>query len=131
MQKGDMTVLDWEMADSGYPPWFDATHNILMLALQPFDQGIVPDIEASLAMTLSPETWTGRVTRKALLDGWRWPLPVSWALLLTAMKTTLRRGAAGRPLPLRWGHAVVELLTSQQLGQKASWATLNGDQKSA
>jgi hypothetical protein len=64
--------------------------------------------------------WMARVGQRVVQDPWRHPLPVPWALALTAMRSALRAAEQGRTGGAQWAELAVAMLTDDRLRSAAS-----------
>lgn len=116
--RGDVRFVDWEHASSEADPWFDVAYAPLATGRMGVRQ--LPERPARdvCSEVLDSDGWVGKRLRSAMEDAWSFPIPLSTAVVLSAMEAALRRERPTRP----WAaDLAIWLLTDDSLRNELRW----------
>lgn len=122
MHRRRLRFLDWEHASPTYPPWLDIAFSpaaALVLAWRQQPSGSFADMAGRI---LARNHWVGSVLASEMDAAWRgFPLPITWAVTLTAMETALRQGGEDRHGKAFWSDFVSTTLTDDVFRRQVGW----------
>lgn len=122
VHRGRPRLLDWEHAGEDAEPWFDVAYAPgAMSILARHQAGGRESIQDAALRALGPRAWPGSLLRREMRRAWTHPLPLQWAVVVTMMKTALRRldgGQEGSP-PL--ADLAVALFADDELRRSLAW----------
>jgi hypothetical protein len=110
--------VDWEQARPSSEPWFDISYMPLALAGMARRQRDEPSLARAAIWTLASSGWSGPILEARLHGSWDYPLPLGWAVTLTAMWKALRLQEEGRT---GWADLALGLLTDAELRRELAW----------
>jgi Phosphotransferase enzyme family len=121
VHRGSLRMVDWEHAGPGCEPWFDIAYApgaTVMLARR---QGGYGSVGQAASIALDRRRWMGAALASEMESAWRHPLPISWAVTLTAMSTALRRERDGRVGWSDWIDLVLWMFSGDEVRRTAGW----------
>jgi hypothetical protein len=121
LYRGAVRFVDWEHARSRSEPWFDASYMPAGLAGLARRQGGLQSLTAGVTSTLGERQWVATVIRRELEKVWDFPLPLPWAVTLTAMWKAIRVRGEGRPGWTEWRDLAVSLVADGEMRANVGW----------
>lgn len=118
--RGMLAFLDWEHGRPESQPWFDIAYAPVALALMASWQEGLP-LPKVMNRVLASGSWTGKILRQEMSRAWRYPLPLSWGVALTAMETSLRQFDDGREGYQEWSTFVSVLMDGTETREDLDW----------
>jgi hypothetical protein len=105
----ELRVLDWEHSRLNSHSWFDIAYAPIALVLMASWQSgrQLQDVATHI---LNERSWPGRILSAEMERVWKFPLPLSWGVLLTAMETAVRQEVEGRTAAGDWSGFVHTIL---------------------
>lgn len=119
--RGGLTLLDWEHASADSPPWLDASYTPVAAILLALGQDAPGSVSEVASRILGRGSWVGSILEDELGRVWNHPLPLAWAVTLTAMRVGLRQETAGRHGGDVWTAFALAALTDPEFRNRVSW----------
>jgi hypothetical protein len=118
---GILRFVDWEHAGGDCVPWFDIAFAPVVTSHLARRVDRIPSVGDAALGVLGTETAIGGVLRERMEEVWDYPLPLSWAVTLTAMEGAMRRLDDGREGSPEWVELVRLILCDQVFRARVSW----------
>jgi aminoglycoside phosphotransferase (APT) family kinase protein len=119
VHRGQLRLLDWEHGRGGREPWFDVSYAPGVTAALGQRQAGFPSLVHAASPVLTG--WAGEVLRAELERVWDYPLPLQWAITLTAMEAAVRRVEHGRRGWAPWAEFAVALVSDGPFREALPW----------
>lgn len=125
VHRRQVRLIDWEYASPDSPPWLDVSYTPVATLLLARRQGSSGDAAGLAERVLDDRHWVGSILRTKMTQEWFHPLPIPWAVTLTAMGVALRQQLTGRPGGGAWGKFAVASLTDRGFRKAVGWLAPN------
>jgi hypothetical protein len=123
--RGNIRLIDWEHAAGACEPWFDTAYTPGASVLLARRQAGSASVREAALISLNDRHWFGRLLAQEMKKTWQYPLPLPWAVTLTAMSTALRRERNGRVGWTDWADFALCLLADKEFREAASWLAVD------
>jgi hypothetical protein len=121
VHRGAVRFVDWEHADGASEPWYDIAYAPPATALLAQRQRGIASVQEAAKSGLGADTWVGRLVRREMELAWSHPLPLGWAVALTALSTALRRERSGRVGWSDWAEFAMSILADTDFRRRLEW----------
>lgn len=121
VHRGAVRFVDWEHAEAASEPWYDVAYSPCATALLAQRQRALPSVRRAALSVLAADSWAGSLVRREMERAWSHPLPLAWAVALTAMSTALRRERSGRVGWPDWAEFATAVLTDGEFRRRVGW----------
>lgn len=118
--RGGLRFLDWEHASADSPPWLDVSYAPVAALLLALAQGAAGSL-SEVATRVLARGWVRTILEYELGRVWTYPLPLEWAVTLTAMSVGLRQAAEGRQGGDEWTSFALAALTEREFRDELDW----------
>ncbi len=118
---GHLRFVDWEHAGDDCAPWFDIAFAPIVTSHLARRVDRIPSVREAALGVLGSETVIGGVLRERMEEVWDYPLPLSWAVTLTAMEGAMRRLDDGREGSPEWVELVRLILCDADFRARTGW----------
>lgn len=118
---GQLRFVDWEHAGANCAPWFDIAFAPVVTSHLARRVDQISSVKDAALGVLAPETVIGGVLRERMDEVWDYPLPLSWAVTLTAMEGAMRRLDDGREGSPEWVELVRLILCDDDFRARVGW----------
>jgi len=119
--RGRLRFVDWEHAGGGCVPWFDVAFTPVVTSHLARRVDRIESIEQATLGVLGAETAIGGMLRERMEEVWDYPLPVAWAVTLTAMEGAMRRLDDGREGSPEWVELVRLMMCDDDFRDRLDW----------
>jgi hypothetical protein len=119
--RGRLRFVDWEHAGGGCVPWFDVAFTPVVTSHLARRVDRIVSIEEATVGVLGAETTIGAALRERMEEVWDYPLPLAWAVTLTAMEGAMRRLDDGREGSPEWVELVRLMMCDDGFRERLDW----------
>jgi hypothetical protein len=120
--RGRLLFVDWEHAGPGCPPWFDVAFAPVATSHLAARMDGLHSLEEAALGSLGEETAVGSILKQRMGEVWDYPIPMSWAVTLTAMVGALRKVDEKRTGTAEWAELVALLLgDDDDVNRRLGW----------
>jgi hypothetical protein len=119
--EGSLRFVDWEHAGGDCVPWFDIAFAPVVTSHLARRVDRIASVRDAALGALAPEAAIGGVLRERMEEVWDYPLPLSWAVTLTAMEGAMRRLDDGREGSPEWVELVRLIMCDDDFRSRVAW----------
>lgn len=121
LRQRTLQCLDWEHAIPQGEPWFDAAQAPAATSRLARRQSIARSAREAALSVLAPGHWVGDRLQEELRHVWHHPLPLGWAVAVTAMATALRQQEDRRMGADDWADFAAALVVDDEVRSAIPW----------